>query len=268
MGSLSNFAEDTILDRVCNGGTYSPGSSVYLALSTTDPGDSSSKYTEPVGNGYARKAITFGAASSRVITGTGTVTFDQATGTWGTITNWAIFDALSGGNLLAEGAFGTSKEIVNGNTPSIDATEINVTIASGGMSNYLANTSLDWMFRNQTFTAPDTYLALTTVNPSDSSTGSTITEPSGNGYARKQVNQNGGASPTWDLAAGGTLDNTHEIEFAAATGSWGAITGWALCTALTLGEVLFYNTSVGGDQTPGNGDTVKIPIGDCDLTIS
>jgi len=265
MGSICNFLENELLDHIFNA-AYTPPSTVYLALSTADPTDDGSGIAEPSGNGYARKATTFGAASSRVITQSGTVTFDQASGSWGTITHWALYDALTAGNIMAHGALSTSKSVVSGNTPSVAGSEITVTFSAGEVSNYLANKLLDFAFRNQAFSAPDTYIALMTANASDSSTGSTITEPSGNGYARKQVNVNGGSSPTWDLAASGVVDNTHDIEFAAATGSWGTITAAAIVDAAANGNLLFYENAI-TEQAVGDGDTVEFVAGAFDVSL-
>jgi len=266
MGSIADFLELELLDHVCNA-AYTPPATVYVGLSTADPGDDAAGLAEPSGNGYARKAITFGAAASRVVTQSGDVTFDQATGSWGTITHYALFDAITAGNMMAHGALGASKEVVSGNTPSIASAEVTVTYSAGYVSNYLANKLLDFAFRNQAYSAPATYCALTTVVVADGDTGSTITEPSGNGYARKQVNVNGGASPTWDIAAAGIVDNTHNVDFAQATGSWGTIVALAIADALTLGNLLLYDNAV-ADQAVGDGDTVRFPAGDLDISMS
>ena len=266
MGSLADFLENELLDHVCNA-AYTPPATVYVGLSTADPTDDASGLAEPSGNGYVRKAITFGAAASREVAQSGVVTFDQASGSWGTITHWALFDAESAGNMLAHGALAASKEVVSGNTPSIASAEVTVSFNAGHVSDYLANKLLDLALRNQAYSAPDTYCALTTVIITDDMTGSTITEHSGDAYARKQVNINGGASPTWDLAAAGALDNTHNVDFIQATGSWGTIVALAIVDALTAGNLLFYDNDV-ADQAVGNGDTVRFPAGDLDISMS
>jgi len=265
MGSIADFLENELLDHVCNA-AYTPPATVYLGLSTADPLDTGAGLAEPSGNGYVRKAITFAAAASRQVAQNADVDFDQATGSWGTITHWALFDAESAGNMMAHGALAASKEVVSGNTPSVASGEVTVSWNAGYISNYLANISLDFAFRNQTFTAPDTYCALTTATIADADTGSTITEPS-DGYARKQVNVNGGASPTWDLAAAGALDNTHNVDIGPATGAWGTIVALAIVDALTVGNLLLYDNAV-ADQAVGDGDTVRFPAGDLDISMS
>ena len=193
--------------------------------------------------------------------------FDQATGSWGTITHWAIMDAATVGNMLAHGAFAQGKAINDGNTASVASGEIYAQFSAGEISDTLVHNLLDLMFRNQAYAAPDTYVALCTATVADNDTGSTITEPSGGAYGRKQVNVNGGASPTWDLAAASLVDNTHEIAFAQATADWGTLVAVAICSAATLGDLLFYDNDM-TDQAINNGDTAKFPIGDLDITMS
>lgn len=265
MGSLSDYSENELLDHVFNV-AYTPAATVYLGLSTANPTDSGSGLAEPGGNGYARKALTFAAAASRTVAQNATVTFDQATGAWGTISHWAIFDAVTSGNMLAYGAFGTSKAVMSGNTPSVASGEITIAFNAGEISDALAGKLLDLMFRNQAYSKPNTYVALVTAAVSDNDTGSTITQPSGGGYARVQVSPNGGSSPTWDVASGGALDNTHLIEFPAATASWGTVTGVAICSAASGGDLLFYDNDM-TDQPVGDGDTAQFPAGDLDISM-
>ncbi len=274
MGSLTDYAEAELLDHVFNA-AYTPAASIYLCLCTADPTDAATgaSMNECANSGaYARTAITFGAAATRKVTQNADVNFPEATGSWGTVTHWAIADTntYGSGNVLAHGAFGASKEIVSGNTPSVASGEVYVEISANEVSTTLVHNLLDLMFRNVAYSAPDTYVALCTATIADGDTGSTITEPSGGAYARKQVNVNGGASPTWDLATGTTpteVDNTHEIAFTTATASWGTITSVAVCSALTAGDLLYYDNAM-TDQAVGDGDTAKFAIGALDAQLS
>lgn len=204
------------------------------------------------------------------------MTFPQASGGgWGTVSHWAIVTSQTygAGDVLAHGAFSASKTINDGNTASIPdgANDITVAFSAGEISDYLADALLDFAFRNQAFSAPDTYVALIiTSTVQDSDTGSTITEPSGGSYARKQVNVNGGSSPTWDLATGTTpteIDNTHAITFTQATGDWGTIIAVAICDAATLGNLLMYDNAM-ADQAVNNGDTAEFAIGVLDIQMT
>jgi hypothetical protein len=265
MGSISDYLENELLDHVFNA-AYTPAATVYLALHTADPTDDGSG-AEANYTSYARAAITFGAASSRRVTQSGAVTFPKSTGGSNTITHWSVFDASSSGNMLAHGAFAASKSIVSGNTPSVASGEVYVEYSAGEISDYLSNKLLDLAFRNTAYSAPDTYLGLTTATISDSNTGSTVTEVSGGSYARVQVNPNGGSSPTWDAAASGVVDNTHDVSFPEATGSWGTVVALGIFDASTSGNLLFYDNDL-TDQAVSSGDTVTFPAGDIDIQMT
>jgi hypothetical protein len=275
MGSLSDYAEGKLLDHLFNT-AYSPVATVYLALCTADPTDAATGAAcneVPNAGNYARTAIAFGAAGSRQITQNAVTTFPTANAGWGTASHWAIVDigTYGAGNVLAHGAFAVPKSIVSGNTPSVASTEVYVNFSTGGIGTVVAGKLLDLMFRNTAYAKPDTYVAMIITNPVvDGDTGTTITEPSGGSYARKQVNINGGASPTWDLASGTTptfVDNTHDITFTTATGSWGTVIAWAICSASTLGDVIAYDNSM-ADQAVDSGDTAKFLAGNLDIQMT
>ena len=59
-------------------------------------------------------AITFASASSGSIASNSAVEFPTATGSWGTVSHFGIYDASSSGNLLFHGAFSASKAIASG----------------------------------------------------------------------------------------------------------------------------------------------------------
>lgn len=266
MGSLTDFAENAMLKHLSTEAAYTPAATVYLALATADPTDAATgaSMNEVANSGsYARTAITFGAAASRRVTQSGTVTFTAATGSWGTVTHWAVVTSATygAGNVLAAGSFAVSKSVVSGNTPSVASAEVYVEItASTGLSNYFANGFLDRMFRNQALTVSANHLALVTATPTDASTGSTITEPSGNNYSRKQINTTGGASPAWSAVTGTaptTLANNQAVTFATPSGSWGALTYWVLCDASTVGNALAY-AALAVSQTPTTNDVVQM----------
>lgn len=152
MGSITDFLELELLDHVANA-IYVQSATVFVALCTADPTDAATTLAgvEVANtNGYARTAITFGAAASRQVIQSGAVTFPQATGTWGTITHWAITTSATynGGNTLAHGAFTGSFAPVNGNTPTIPTTEIKIqwiatSYSAGTISAAAADNSLN-----------------------------------------------------------------------------------------------------------------------------
>lgn len=256
MGSISDYLELEWLDHIFEVGAYGVPTNIYIALSTADPTDSGGSIAEPSGNGYARKVHnTWNAASSRATSNNGTITFDIATGAWGTITHYAIFDAITGGNMLAHGSLATPKAIVNGNTPSIATTGISVSVTTGGFSTFLSDEMLDHTFKVGAYSGPSIFVALSTTIPTD--TGN-VTEPSGNGYARE-------AHTTWDAAAAGATENTGVITFDTPSGSWGTCVHTAIYDALTAGNYLARGSIT--DQPIDSGDTVRFNAGALDVTL-
>ena len=117
MSSLSDYGEGAILDHLF-GISAMAQPTLHIAVSTANPTDAGTGVAEPSGNGYARIAT---AASDwqrtgNVIDNVNELSFPEATGTWGTLTHIAIFDAATGGNMIAHAALGTSKAIAANET--------------------------------------------------------------------------------------------------------------------------------------------------------
>lgn len=110
--SFSNYLENKVLDHVFGGTAYTAPATLYVGLFTTDPGEAGSG-TEVSGGSYARQTITFTVTGNQA-SSSAAVEFPTASASWGTITYAAIYDAVSGGNLLASGALTTSKTIDSG----------------------------------------------------------------------------------------------------------------------------------------------------------
>ena len=125
--SASNYLENKILDHVLGSSALAQPSALYVALSTGSFNDDNSG-TELSGNGYSRKVITFGTASSGSISNNSAVEFDTATGSWGSVSHFGLFDASSGGNLLYHGAFSASKTIETGDILKIASGSLTVSL--------------------------------------------------------------------------------------------------------------------------------------------
>jgi hypothetical protein len=129
MSAISNYLENALINATLRNTTYTSPATVYAGLFTSDPTDAGSG-TEVSGGSYARKAITFAAPSNGVTTNSAAACeFDQATGSWGTITHFAIFDALTTGNMLYYGALTTSKTIASGDVFKFATSSVTVTLA-------------------------------------------------------------------------------------------------------------------------------------------
>jgi hypothetical protein len=130
MGSLSNYAENKILDHLV-GKTSWTMPSIWIALSTADPTESGASIAEPSGNNYARKSTAgadWVAASGGACDNGNAITFNQASGSWGTITHFALFDASTSGNMIAYGQLTTSKAITTGDTPQFAVGALDITL--------------------------------------------------------------------------------------------------------------------------------------------
>lgn len=118
--SISNFLELELLDHLFTDTAYAPPATLYLALSTADPGEDGTGLAEPAGNGYARRSCTaadMAAAAAGAKSNGVELAFAQASGgTWGTITHIALMDAITAGNVLWSGALAAPRTVNDGDT--------------------------------------------------------------------------------------------------------------------------------------------------------
>lgn len=126
MSSFSDYLENAVLNHVFRNVALTSPSTVYLALYTAAPTDAGGG-TQVSGSGYARQAITFGAPSGGTISNTAAVSFTASGGNFGNVVAVGIFDALSGGNLLAWDAI-TSATVNDGDTINFPIGDIDVTL--------------------------------------------------------------------------------------------------------------------------------------------
>ncbi|MHC4435726.1 MAG: phage tail fiber protein [Planctomycetota bacterium] len=130
MGGFSNYWENKILDHIFGKGSYTPPT-IYVGLSTADPTDPGSGLAEPSGNGYARvqtSAPDWNTASNGSLDNSSDISFNQATGNWGTITHFALFDAATAGNMLAHGDLSQSKSINESDTARFEAGDLDISL--------------------------------------------------------------------------------------------------------------------------------------------
>lgn len=124
--SFSNYLENKVLLHVFGATAYTAPTTLYVALFTSDPGETGSG-TEVSGGSYARQTIAFTVTGNQA-SNTAAVEFPTATASWGTITYAAVYDAVSGGNLLAYGALTTSKTIASGDVLRIPAGDFDINL--------------------------------------------------------------------------------------------------------------------------------------------
>jgi hypothetical protein len=139
MSAASKYLENKVLDHVLTATSYTAPGTRYLALFTNTSTNAAANLeagtlTDEVGTSgtaYARKAVTFAAASSGASATSATVTFDAATATWGTITHVAVMDGgtAGAGNVLFWGAVTTSKTIESGDTFQVSSGNLTISLA-------------------------------------------------------------------------------------------------------------------------------------------
>jgi hypothetical protein len=128
MAALSNYLENALINGTLRATSYTAPTTVYVGLFTSDPTDAGSG-TEVSGNAYARQSATFAAPSNGASSTDADIQFPQATGTWGTVGWFGIFDALTTGNLMYHGALTASKTIETGDVFKIASGSLTVTLA-------------------------------------------------------------------------------------------------------------------------------------------
>ena len=125
--SYSDYLENKVQDHVFSNNEYTAPTTLYLALFTTATADDGTG-TEVTGGSYARQAIAF-TTTGDTSSNTANVEFPTATASWGTVTHAAIYDAVSGGNMLTHGALTDSKVISSGDVFRVNAGELDITLS-------------------------------------------------------------------------------------------------------------------------------------------
>lgn len=133
-GSKSDFLEHRVLDVFIGGASFTPPANLYIALYTTGTTSESGTGTnagaaEVAGGSYARVAVTNNATNwpAAAVASNGktmksnanSITFPTASADWGWITQWAIVDAATGGNIYYYGTFDVAKQILFGDTATL-----------------------------------------------------------------------------------------------------------------------------------------------------
>jgi hypothetical protein len=259
MGKLSEHVVNEMLDHILKVGEYAQPTNIYIALFNGDP---TGVGTECPGTEYARiQANAWDAAASRTLANTSQIDWAECeTDDWGTVTYIAIYDAITGGNLLGYDAI-TSYTIELGDNLYIATGDLDVSLEAGGICNTWANKLLDHIFKNDALIVPtNIYIGASTADPTDNASG--LAEPAGGSYARKNFN-------TWNIAANKATSNNGDITFVTATGSWGTISHLVISDHLSevgVANIIFHG-ALGSSAIIGNGDTLKFNNGDLDIAV-
>jgi len=124
--SFTNDLETRVLQWALTNGSPTRPTAWYVGLFTAAPGEAGGG-TEISGSGYARQAVTF-TVSGNLATNNAAIEWPTATGSWGTITHVAVFDALTTGNMLVYATLTASKSISTGDVLRIPSGDLDVTL--------------------------------------------------------------------------------------------------------------------------------------------
>lgn len=110
--SISNYAENKILDHLTGTTSWTAPSAVYIKLHTGDPGEDG---TSNAATETTREEATFSAASSGSIATDATVEWTNVS-TSETYSHWSAWDNASAGNCLWTGSLSSSASVTAGDT--------------------------------------------------------------------------------------------------------------------------------------------------------
>ena len=279
MGSLCNDMEVKVLDHLLgNTALAIAADDMYLALGTGTADESGIQTEVGGGIGYAREQLTnanwdiAGSTTARTTNYGALVTFGQATASWGTISEWAIFDDLSAGNPIAYGQITTPRLVNINDIPSIAIDELQVEWvtsavvgdANVGWSDFISEEMLDHIFKDAEYTQPTPYVGFATGLTTDTS-GITGEAAAIGGYARVDSSALFAAAASGDPS---TCANGGAITFTV-SGDWTAALDNIFIAnssgGVTAADVMFFGTVTSFSAL--DGDTVEISIGDLVVTL-
>ncbi len=112
--SFSNSAETLVLNWLLTAGSATRPTAWYLALFTSNPDeDGSGTEVSTSGTAYARQTAAF-TVSGNTASNNAAIEFPTATASYGTVSHVGVYDASTGGNLIAYAALTTAKAIDTG----------------------------------------------------------------------------------------------------------------------------------------------------------
>lgn len=142
---FSNYLDQKLLQYAFGNVAWTPPATVYVGLSSSQPTQvpaSNWNVTEPSGNGYARPGIANNDTSIVAVGSEPTagyevtiataVTFTESTGPWlagATLGYFVLFDAATGGNVLAYGPLNPPIEVPGaGYLPDFPANQLTTSL--------------------------------------------------------------------------------------------------------------------------------------------
>lgn len=139
MTAASNYTEENVINAVLRGVSFPIPPGVYVSLHTADPGESGgSEVGLAAWPAYVRRDAAVGGAiasgwaapTDGVSTNAKQITYPGMNGASNvTVSHWALYDAATGGNMLAHAALQTSRTLQPGDVFVFDVASLTVTMA-------------------------------------------------------------------------------------------------------------------------------------------
>lgn len=255
---LSDYLENALLDHLLKNTAYTKPA-LYFGLFTADPGESGVTGELTIGSlGYARKQVTndntnfppCAITGAAIKTNATAIVFGPASGSWGTVTHWALYDASTAGNMLCHGALAESRTVVSGDSPKFSAGTLSITATNtggGGLTALAQRKLLDHVFGGPSYTPP----AAVFTGLGTALTGEVMTEWTESTYARQETG--------FDSASAGMSKNAAQETYTGdvADSLDATITHFGIYDAVTSGNLL----AVGPISSPfvaANDDSVTL----------
>jgi hypothetical protein len=124
--SLTNTFETITLTWLLTASSATRPTAWYIGLFTVAPTDAGGG-TEVSGTGYVREAVAF-TVTGDTASNSAAVEWPVAGGSWGTITDLAIFDAVTAGNMIGYATLTSAKTIATGDVFRIPLGDLDVTL--------------------------------------------------------------------------------------------------------------------------------------------
>jgi hypothetical protein len=228
----------------------------YLALFNGDP-TSGTEITSSICNRVSLSSMETSSGGSRSSTNTSDIILTSSSWGSGTWTYIAAYDAASSGNLIWYKAI-NSQQITPGQLVKIASGDLTLT-ARFTVSDYTGDYLVNWMTGGSSMPATTTrYLALFNGDPADGGTEITTTiRPSG------RVN----LTAVMSAASAGSSVSNADLSLGIAAGS-GLCSFLAIYDASVDGNLISYNTIIGGTQYIIAGYPVVVPAGYITITGS
>lgn len=128
MSSMTDYLENVLINTVLRNTGFTPPTTTYAALFTSNPGGDAPAAGEVSGGWYARQSVAWNPPANGATANTNAITFPQVTGAAVTITHLVIFDAATNGNALFWAPLTSSKDLAIADALSFAAGAITVTL--------------------------------------------------------------------------------------------------------------------------------------------